>query len=89
MIDSYNDLPDDSVFKTEQVYNALKEIQNIDLKQYVSMEKITSYIKGAVGIARGVFDIFVANSSIYVLRRYSSKSKKRFPDIFRGRKSTI
>ena len=68
MIDSYNDLPDDSVFKTEQVYNALKEIQNIDLKQYVSMEKITSYIKGAVGIARGVFDIFVAIVvSVYIL----------------------
>lgn len=68
VIDIYNNLPDDSIFKTEQVYNALKELQNIDLKQYVSMEKITSYIKGAVGVARGLFDIFVAIVvSVYIL----------------------
>ena len=68
VINSYNNLPDDSIFKTEQVFNALKELQNFDLKQYVSIEKITSYIKGAVGVARGIFDIFVAIVvSIYIL----------------------
>lgn len=68
VIDSYNNLPDDSFLKTEQVYNTLKELQNFDFKQYVSVEKITSYIKGAVGIARGIFDIFVAIVvSVYIL----------------------
>ena len=64
----YNKLPNDSVLKTEQVYNALKELQKFDLKQYVSIDRITSYIKGAVGIARGIFDVFVAIVvSIYIL----------------------
>ena len=68
VIDSYNNLPDDSFLKTEQVYNTLKELQNFDFKKYVSVEKITSYIKGAVGIARGIFDIFVAVVvSVYIL----------------------
>ena len=68
MIDSYNKLPDDSVFKTEQVYTALKELQNFDLKQYLSMEKVTSYIKSAVGFAKGIFNVFVAVVvSIYIL----------------------
>ena len=68
LIGMYNNLPDDSIFKTEQVYNALKELQNFDLKQYISMEKITQYIKGAVGVARGIFDVFVALVvSIYIL----------------------
>ncbi len=68
LIETYNNLPNDSVFKTEQVYNALKELQNFDLKQYINIEKITQYIKGAVGVARGVFDVFVAVVvSIYIL----------------------
>lgn len=68
VIEKYNDLPEDSIFKTEQVYNALKEIQNFDLKQYISLEKITQYIKSAVGIARGILDIFIAFIvSIYIL----------------------
>jgi len=68
IIDTYNQLPDDSVFKTEQVYNALKELQKFDLKQYVSVERITTYIKSVVGVARGVFDIFVSIVvSIYIL----------------------
>lgn len=68
IIDMYYNLPDNSVLKTEQVYNALKELQKFDLNQYVSIEQITGYIKGAVGIARGIFDIFVAIIvSIYIL----------------------
>ena len=68
VIDMYNKLPNDSVLKTDQVYNALKELQKFDLKQYVSIDRLTSYIKGAVGVARGIFDVFVAIVvSIYIL----------------------
>lgn len=68
IIEIYNELPDDSLFKTEQIYSALKEIQNVDLKQYVSMDRITEYLKSAVGIARSLFDVFVAIIvSIYIL----------------------
>ena len=72
LIDGYNKLPEDSIFKTEQAYNALKELQNFDIKQYTSFEKITNYIKSAVGVARGVFDVFVALIvSIYILAERS------------------
>ena len=68
IIDTYNELPEDSILRSEQVYDTIKEIQNIDFKQYLSMEKITDYIKSVVGAAQGIFDIFVAIVvSIYIL----------------------
>lgn len=68
IIEAYNALPEDSIFKTEQVYSTLKELQNFDLKQYLSFDRITGYLKSAVGAARGVFDIFVAIVvSVYIL----------------------
>lgn len=72
IIDTYNNLPNDSIFKKEQVYSALKELQNFDLKQYLSVANITSYVKSAVGVARGIFDIFVAIVvSVYFLAERS------------------
>ena len=68
IIGQYNNLPEDSIFKTEQAYSALKELQNFDLKQYFSIERITEYLKSAVGLARGIFDVFVAIVvSVYIL----------------------
>lgn len=67
-IETYSNLPDDSIFKTEQIYTTLKELQNFDFKQYVSIDKITVYLKSVVGLARGIFDVFVAIVvSIYIL----------------------
>lgn len=68
VIETYNNLPDDSIFKTEKVYNALKELQNFDVQKYLSFDRITGYVKGVVGFATGIFDIFVALVvSIYIL----------------------
>ena len=68
VIEMYSNLPDDSIFKTEKVYNAIKELQNFDLQQYLSLDRITGYVKGAVGFATGIFDVFVAIVvSIYIL----------------------
>ena len=68
MIESYNNLPEDSNLKTEQIYNALKELQNIDLQQYLSIERITGYVKSVVGFATGIFDAFVTIAvSVYIL----------------------
>lgn len=68
IIETYNQLPEDSIFKTEQVYSTLKEIQNFDLKQYLSFDRITGYLKSVVGAARGIFDVFVAIVvSVYIL----------------------
>lgn len=68
IIETYNQLPEDSIFKSDQVYSTLKELQNIDIKQYLSIDRITSYLKSVVGVATGIFDIFVAIVvSVYIL----------------------
>ena len=68
IIKLYNDLPADSLLKNENVYDILRQVQNIDLKQYLNLSNITGYLKGALDLATSVFDIFVAVIvSIYVL----------------------
>ena len=68
IITTYNNLPDNSIFKSEKVYSALKELQNFDIKQYLSMDRIAGYLKSVVGVARGIFDVFVAIVvSVYIL----------------------
>lgn len=71
-ISKLNELPEDSFLKSEKVTEAIREIgkniQNIDLKQYINPEKITEYIKGVLGVASGIFDVFVTIIvSIYIL----------------------
>lgn len=67
-----NALPKDSILKSDKATNIIQEIgkslQTIDLKQYINPEKISSYLKSVLGVATGIFDIFVAIVvSIYVL----------------------
>ena len=71
-ISKLNELPEDSFLKSEKVTEAIREIgkniQNIDLKQYINPEKITEYIKGVLGVASGIFYVFVTIIvSIYIL----------------------
>ena len=71
-IEKLNALPEDSILKSQQVEEAIKSvgdaIQNIDFKQYVSTEKITGYIKSVLGVASGIFDVFVSIVvSVYIL----------------------
>ena len=71
-ISKLNELPEDSFFKSEKVIETIKEIgdniKNIDLKKYINPEKITEYVKGALGVASGIFDVFVTIIvSVYIL----------------------
>lgn len=71
-IERLNALPEDSILKSQQVEEAVKSIgeaiQNIDLKQYISTEKITGYVKSVIGVASGIFDVFVSIVvSVYIL----------------------
>lgn len=68
MITSIENLPEDSVLKSDIVLNLINEIQNIDVKQFLNMENLAQYAKGAINIASKVFDFFVALVvSVYVL----------------------
>ncbi len=66
-INSINNLPENFALKND-IINAIENIQNIDLKQFINLEKLTQYAKGAINIVSGVFNIFVAFIvSIYLL----------------------
>lgn len=70
-------LPDDSILKSEQAENIVKSvgesIQNIDFTQYISSDKITGYIKSVIGVASGIFDVFVSFVvSVYILLQRGS-----------------
>ncbi len=67
-----NELPEESLLKNEIVVEAVKNfgetIQNIDLKQYLNPDRITTYIKSVLGVASGIFDAFVTIVvSVYIL----------------------
>ena len=67
-VDNYQNLPEDSILKSEVVDEIIKNVQNIDIKQYVNINKITEYAKGAIGFVTSIFDIFVSFIvSVYLL----------------------
>lgn len=71
-VSKLNALPEDSFLKSKIVADSIKSIgdaiQNIDLKEYLNPEKITTYIKSVLGVASGIFDVFVTIVvSVYIL----------------------
>ncbi len=67
-VEKINTLPEDSVLKNEMVQKIIGEIQNIDLKQIINTEALTSYVQSIIGMLGGIFDIFVSIIvSIYML----------------------
>lgn len=71
-INRLNSLPEDSFLKSQVVTDAIKSvgeaIQNIDLKEYLNPDKITTYVKSVLGVASGIFDVFVTIAvSVYIL----------------------
>lgn len=64
------ELPEDSILKTEKAQEIIKGIQEIDLADYVPInnENVTDYAKGAISVVNYVIDIFVTFIvSIYIL----------------------
>ena len=68
LMTNIENLPDDSFLNNEMVLDVLQSIQNIDLKQYINIDKIAEYAKGVINVAGGIIDFFVAIIvSIYLL----------------------
>lgn len=70
-------LPEDSILKSQQAQDIIKalgeSIQGTDYKQYISTERITGYIKSVIGVASGIFDVFVSVVvSVYILLQRGS-----------------
>ena len=55
-----NELPDDSILKSEAAIKIVNEIVNVDLKKFISIETITQYAQGALNVISSVFNFFVA-----------------------------
>ena len=68
LLSKIEELPADSIWKSEQVENVLESIRKIDLSKIINVDTIMQYAKGAIGLATRVFDIFVmVIVSIYAL----------------------
>lgn len=55
-----NNLPEDSILKSEIVMNAVNQIGQANITDYINIEKITEYAQGALSIASGIFNFFVS-----------------------------
>ena len=71
-IERLNALPEDSFLKSEVVTGAVKNIgeaiQGINLMEFINPNKITTYVKSVLGVATGIFDVFVTIVvSVYIL----------------------
>jgi len=66
--ETWEELPADSLLKQEIVNEAIENVKNINIKQYLKLDKILEYIVKAISAVTSVVDIFIAVVvSIYVL----------------------
>ena len=67
-INAYNNLPEDSILKSQIVQDEIQNLQNIDIKQYLDVEAILGYLVNAIGAIFSIVDIFIAIIvSVYIL----------------------
>ena len=67
-IQKYQSLPEDSFLKSQIVADLIKNFQNIDIKQYINLDSLTQYAKGAIDFVTSIIDVFVAFIvSVYLL----------------------
>lgn len=67
-IEKIEELPEGSILKKIDAQKVVDAISKIDIEQYINFNKIMEYAKGAIGLATGVFDVFVSIIvSVYVL----------------------
>lgn len=59
LLDDISNLPEDSIWKSEQVRNVLDSIQKIDIGKIINLDTIMQYAKGAISLVTGVVDTFV------------------------------
>ena len=68
----YNELPEDSLLKSEMFNDLMENVKNLDIKQYIQLDKILQYLGNAIDAVTSIFNVFVAVIvSIYVLAERS------------------
>ena len=71
-VNRLNNLPEDSILKSPAVVDTIKmvgeSLKQIDLTKYLNSERISGYVKSVLGVATGIFDVFVTIIvSVYIL----------------------
>lgn len=67
-IKKVGEMPEDAWLNKLNVKEMIRNLQEIDIKQFLNFERITEYAKGVISMATGVFDFFVAIIvSVYIL----------------------
>ena len=70
------DLPEDNILKNDIVQDVIEKLQEIDIAQLLDLDNLTMYIEKVIGIASGIFSIFVTVVvSIYILLERAEISK--------------
>ncbi|MDR0978484.1 MAG: AI-2E family transporter [Lachnospiraceae bacterium] len=66
--DYINELPEDFIISKEAVVDSIEKVKQIDIIQYIDADLVFNYIKGAIGVAQSIFNVFVTIiMSIYIL----------------------
>lgn len=74
VVKKFNELPNDSILKSDIIKEKVAELQNVDIKQVLSIsnDKIVEYAKNVLNVFSGIFDVFVALVvSVYILTQRS------------------
>ena len=67
-VNNFNELPEDSIWKSQIVNEAIQYIQHLDLKQYLQIDKIIEYVSSAISAVFSIVDLVIAIIvSIYIL----------------------
>ena len=71
-IEAINAMPEDSILQKINAVEIIQNLGSIDLSKFLNFENITQYIKGVLGLATTIFDVFVTIIiSIYLLAERS------------------
>lgn len=67
-IDNINSIPEDSILRKIDIQKVADSLNQINIAEYINLDTILQYAKGAIGVANGIFDFFVSLIvSIYIL----------------------
>lgn len=69
---NFENLPEDSILKSDIARELFDYLKKVDFRQFLNLEKIAEYAKGAISVVGKIVDFFIAIIvSIYILRQRS------------------
>lgn len=67
-MENFNNIPENSILRKIDIQKIASSLSNIKIEEYINIDTITTYAKGALGFATGIFDFFVSLIvSVYIL----------------------